>query len=512
MSKSNEKTTNTPRSRRQVFTGTFIHSKNLTELEILHNTYVYVDEYGVIVRITSSDLEGREGREGMQEDMKELGWDREDVEYTHIHAPQYPNSGLFGSSTLLNWLNTYTFPLESSLSSLPKANTIYSRIIQRTLSHGTTTAAYYATLHVAATNLLADLCLHHGQRALIGRCCMDSSSGANPPYYRDENAQQSLQRTMDCISHCEKIDPDRALITAILTPRFAPSCTRELMLSLGKLSHEKNLPIQTHISENRAEVSWVRELFPECADTGYAGVYDAYGCLTPRTILAHAVHVSEGEVRLIRERGSGIAHCPVSNSALRSGMAGVRGWLDGGVKVGLGTDVSGGFSASVLVAAREASCVSRCVAAGVGGVDGEGSGGGSGGRKGEERDALSVEEVLYLATRGGAEVVGMQEVIGGFEVGMQWDAQLVGLGKPLMRKNDDGDGGWEDNITEDNIKEEVGAEDVVGAEETGPVDIFGWETWEEKIAKWVFNGDDRNTLKVWVKGRLVHQRRGGVAL
>ncbi|QSZ36449.1 hypothetical protein DSL72_006328 [Monilinia vaccinii-corymbosi] len=494
-----------PPPKRQVFAGTFVHSKSLTELEILHDTCVYVDEDGVIVKITTAC---GKGKDDVMASMGELGWDTKEVECvvfdarsdegvgesfffpgfvdTHIHAPQYPNSGIFGSSTLLDWLNTYTFPLEASLSSRSKAHAIYSRVIQRTLSHGTTTAAYFATIHVDSTNLLADLCLQYGQRALVGRCCMDSSSGANPDYYRDEDAAQSLERTKQCIEHCEQIDPTRELITAILTPRFAPSCTRELLGSLGKLAVDRKLPIQTHISENRSEVAWVGDLFSECGS--YAAVYDKYGCLTPDTILAHAVHISEDEARLIRERGSGIAHCPVSNSALASGVARVRWMLDRGLRVGLGTDVSGGFSASVLVAAREASCVSRCVAAGMGGPSSEG--------RGEERDALSVEEVLYLATRGGAEVVGMEERIGGFEVGKQWDAQLVGFGRPLMRRNEGGE--WEDDV-------EGGVEGVgVGV---GPVDIFGWENWEERIAKWVFNGDDRNTVKVWVKGRLVHQRK-----
>ncbi|KAG4027115.1 hypothetical protein MFRU_033g00850 [Monilinia fructicola] len=482
--------------KRKVFTGTFIQSKNLTELEIWRDTCVCVDEHGVIVKIAEV-----RGEQDVLECVGELDWDREEVVFegsnegvgerfffpgfidTHIHAPQYPNSGLFGSSTLLNWLNTYTFPLESSLSSLPKAHAVYSRVIQRTLSHGTTTAAYYATIHVESTNLLADLCLQYGQRALIGRCCMDSSTGANPATYRDADAAQSLHRTQQCLAHCEKIDPDRTLITAILTPRFAPSCTGDLMRALGALAAEKNLPIQTHISENVAEMAWVADLFPECGS--YAAVYDAFGCLTRATVLAHAVHISEDEARLIRERGSGIAHCPVSNSALASGMARVRWMLERGLKVGLGTDVSGGFSASVLVAAREASCVSRCVAAGRASTEQ-----GKEGEEGEQSDALSVEEVLYLATRGGAEVLGMGDRIGGFGVGMQWDAQMVGLGEPLMRE--DGEGGWEGSV------QGVG---------DGPVDIFGWETWEERVAKWVFNGDDRNTLKVWVRGRLVHERK-----
>jgi guanine deaminase len=161
-----------------------------------------------------------------------------------------------------------------------------------------------------------------------------------------------------------------------------------------------------------------------------------------------------------------VSHCPCSNSAITSGAARVRWLMEKGVTCGLGTDMSGGYSPSVLEAARHAALVSRHVAMG-----------------GDDAAKLTVEEVLYLATKGGAEVVGMQGKVGGFELGMEWDAQLVVLGTV------EEDGG----VGED--------------EEDGNVDVFGWESWEDRIAKWVYNGDDRNTRMVWVKGRLVHERR-----
>jgi len=139
--------------------------------------------------------------------------------------------------------------------------------------------------------------------------------------------------------------------------------------------------------------------------------------------------------------------------------------LEKGVEIGLGTDMSGGYSPSILDAVRQASLVSRHVA-----------------MEGDEKTKLSIEEVLYLGTRGGAKVVGLGEKIGGFGVGMEWDAQLIGLGSVQ--------------------RSEVGGEVDMGA-----VDIFGWESWDERIAKWIYNGDDRNTLAVWVKGRLVHRRK-----
>ena len=377
---------------------------------------------------------------------------------THIHASQYPNAGIFGKSTLLDWLATYTFPLEASFASLDRAAHVYRRLVSRTLAHGTTTAAYYATIHVPATNLLADVCLARGQRALVGRVCMDALGPAGT--YRDESAAEGVRKTRECVEHVRRVDPGHVLVTPVLTPRFAPACSAECLQGLGELARETGYPIQTHISENVDEVALVRRLFPE--RTSYADVYDHAGLLTDKMILAHAVHLTPDEVALIKTRGSKISHCPSSNTALTSGCARVRRLMDEGIDVGLGTDVSGGFSASVLEVARHAIWVSRHVAM----AEGDGP-------------KLSVEDALYLATRGGARCVGMQDKIGEFDVGMEWDAQLIVL----------------------NPVEEMAEQH---GEHEPPVDVFGWEAMEDRIHKWVYGGDDRNTAAVWVRGRLVH--------
>ena len=350
------------------------------------------------------------------------------------------------------------------MADLSKARRVYSRCIRKTLSHGTTCAAYFAAIDVASTNLLADLCLAAGQRALVGRVCMDSLS---PDWYRDEDVPTSIAAARASIEHIRLADPTASLVRPVITPRFAPSCSAGLLRSLGDLAAETGLPVQTHVSENADEIALVAQLFP--ASASYTGVYDDAGLLTPRTILAHGVHLGDDEVALVARRGAKISHCPCSNSAITSGTARVRRLLEAGVKCGLGTDVSGGYSPSVLEAARQASLVSRHVAMG-----------------GDEGAKLSVEEVLFLATRGGAEVVGLGDRVGGFEVGMDFDAQLVGLGR----------------IDADGVT--MGGDE---GEEDGNVDVFGWESWEEIVAKWLFNGDDRNTRKVWVKGRLVHERK-----
>ncbi|KAL7628808.1 hypothetical protein AAE478_000323 [Parahypoxylon ruwenzoriense] len=473
---------NPPRnSRDQLFLGLFIHSVKLGELQYLQDAAVCVDKYGKIVAV-ELQCDQKKAEKTLY---PRLGWRVGDVVVTiardgqfffpgfidtHLHAPQYPNAGIFGKSTLLDWLNTYTFPMEASLASLPKARRVYTRCIRRTLAYGTTTAAYYATIHVPSTNLLADLCMSMGQRAFVGRVCMDE---LGPKYYLDESPEQCLALTRASIDYIRGIDPHFELVCPILTPRFAPACSRETMKRLGDLQRKNQLPIQTHISENVSEIQLVRDMFPECKH--YAEVYDKYNLLTNKTILAHAIHLTDEEADLISQRRAKVAHCPCSNSALTSGEARVRWLLEKGISVGLGTDMSGGYSPSVLEAARQAALVSNHLAMPTGTSahirDDE-----------RERAKLSVEEVLHLATRGGAEVVGLGDKVGGFEVGKEWDAQLISLGL---------------------VGETPKEGDMV---DHGNVDIFGWESWENRVAKWVFNGDDRNVLKVWVRGRLVHDR------
>ena len=358
--------------------------------------------------------------------------------------------------------------MEASLKDPGRAGTVYRACVRRTLAHGTTTASYFATRDVATTTLLAKLCLAAGQRAFVGRVCMDNPDFC-PDYYCDASTEASLQaarQSVDEIRQLDDHDPRSAgLVAPILTPRFAPSCSEACLRGLAALQEETGLRVQTHISENEGEVALVAGLFPGAGS--YAGVYDRAGLLTPRTVLAHAVHLTDAEARLVAARGAKVSHCPCSNSSLASGAARVRWLWERGVEVGLGTDVSGGYSPSVLEGARQAALVSRHVAFGQGSDDG-----------------LSVEEVLYLATRGGARCVGLEETVGGFEVGMEWDAQLVGLR----------------SVEEEEEEEEDG-------DDGGNVDVFWWESWEERIAKWVFNGDDRNTKAVWVRGRMVCSRR-----
>lgn len=310
---------------------------------------------------------------------------------------------------------------------------------------------------------------------------------ACPDDYRDSCPEESIAATKATISHIQSIDPTNSLINPIITPRFALSCTEQSLADLGALaaSHSPPLHIQTHISENTNEVEMVKEFYPNSKN--YTDVYDVANLLTPRTILAHGIYLSPSEREVIRSRQSKISHCPASNSALGSGLCPVRALLDAGITVGLGTDVSGGFHPSILEAVRQAYTVSRLLTHAKSGSDGHGQSSTDG------REIIGVEEGLYLATRGGAAVVDMADDIGGFDVGMCFDAQLIQLGQLHPT-----------SLVSHNRLDKY--------RESGPVsnvDIFGWETWSEKVQKWVWSGDDRNVRMVWVMGKLVHNRDGG---
>ena len=382
---------------------------------------------------------------------------------THCHASQYPNIGIFGNTTLLDWLNKYTFPLENELTSnLEKAKLVYKNAINKTLNNGTTTIAYYATIGKKSTELLAKLCLEMGQRAFVGKVCMD----VNAPDYYSETHSECIQDNKDLIMSIRdmnrKYHKDK-FVEPILTPRFAPVVSKETMMSLGNLSAMHDVPIQTHLSESFNEIELVMETFPECDN--YTDVYNRYGLLTDKTVLAHCIHLSEEEATLINEKQAGVSHCPVSNSSITSGECRVRWLLEKGIKVSLGTDMSGGYSPSILKTARQGLLVSRHVAMKTSDEVGD-------------NDKLTTNEVLYLATKGGAEVLNIESKIGTFDIGKSFDAQLIHIG---------------DNTNVDLFEWQVPLEDIDNES------VF-MEKWQDVIDKWVFLGDDRETKHVWVDG------------
>jgi len=283
---------------------------------------------------------------------------------THTHAPQFTFAGTGYDLQLLEWLQTYTFPFEAKFSELQHAKLVYTKVVQRTLSHGSTSAVYFGTIHADSTLALANAAAVAGQRAFIGKVNMDR----NAPEYYIESTASSLAETTRFVAAmrrslsaeaCAAIASGSPAPIPVVTPRFVPTCSAALLKGLGELAAEYALPIQTHISENTDEVAWVAELHPECSS--YADTYDAYGLLGERTILAHGVYLTDEELSLIVKRGATVSHCPMSNSMIRSGAMPLRKLLREGVRVALGTDVSGGASPSLLCTVREVIKVSNLV-------------------------------------------------------------------------------------------------------------------------------------------------------
>ncbi|KAI0093969.1 guanine deaminase [Irpex rosettiformis] len=407
---------------------------------------------------------------------------------THTHAPQVPNIGSGQEHELLDWLAQTTFPMEAKFADDNFAKKAYGTVVRRIIDSGTTTCCYYGTLHLGATKVLADFVHSAGQRAFVGKCNMDRNS---PDYYIESSAATSVEDTKSLISYIRGLTPNSttALVQPILTPRFAISCTPELLGSLGDVARaDPTLTIQTHICENDSEIQFTKNLFPpnilppgsEAAKKGrttYAGVYDAYGLLRKNTVLAHAVHLEDEEVEMIKKSNAGISHCPTSNFNLRSGCARVGMLLDEGIKVGLGTDVSGGFSPSILTAVQHASIASKVVA--MHHPSSQTSTTTFTSRQ------LPISALLYLATQGGADVCDLSKRTGSLEPGKAFDALVVSL------------------------KSDSGNPNVWGVDWDADLDVSGTngkterQSLEAQLERFLFTGDDRNIRRVYVQGRLI---------
>lgn len=257
-------------------------------------------------------------------------------------------------------------------------------------------------------------CRDIGLRAFVGRCQMDRNA---PAAYCEADAKTSCEQTRELIAYTAELCPD-ALVQPILTPRFALCCTPELLSGIADIAREHpestsqlTVRIQTHISENKTEIATTLDLFPEASS--YTNVYDRFGLVSDRTVLAHAIHLGEEEIDTLVERRCGVSHCPTSNLGLRSGFFCLDHMLARGVNVGLGTDVSAGYSLSMQQAVRDASTVSKILA-----------------MHDSVEPRVSFSALFYLATLGGAHVCGLQSRIGSFDVGKEFDAIRVNSGDP----------------------------------------------------------------------------------
>jgi guanine deaminase len=307
---------------------------------------------------------------------------------THVHLPQFAIMGT-GAGELLEWLNRYTYPEEARFADSEYAAGISKDFFDALVKNGTTTAVIYSSVHEDATDIAFSTARARGIRAFIGKVMMDRNS----PDPLEEDTEDSLAASIRLYEKWDGAEEGR--LRYIFTPRFAPACSMELMTRVGEFALERGAYVQSHLSENKDEVEWVSRLFPGLPS--YTAVYDSAGILTPRSIMAHCIHLSSDEIALLAARGANVAYCPYSNRTLRSGTMPYRELRDAGLTIALGTDVAGGPSLSMLKQMHEAMT--------------------SGG--------LDPSEALYLATLGGAKALGLADRIGNLGAGKDADFIVV---------------------------------------------------------------------------------------
>ena len=366
----------------------------------------------------------------------------------HAHLPQLPNAGVGAGMHLLNWLERYIFPLEREFD-VPTAELIAPAAFRAFARAGTTTVVAYGALWPDSLDACFRAAEAHGIRAVIGKVMMDRLS-----YDTDSDPAEVLELSLaQSAQLCARWHGrDGGRLSYAFTPRFAVSCSAEMLRRSAAAAAETGAYWQTHLSEDRAEIAEVRRLFPDAID--YTDVYDRAGGLTARTILAHAIHLSSREITRLAESQAAVAHCPSSNLFLASGAMPLSTYLAAGVRVGLGSDVAAGPDAPLFSVMRAGAYTQNALrAAGL-----------------SDAPPLTPAEWLRLGTLGGAAALGLDQVIGSIEEGKEADLIVV---DPAVTLPLDG----------------IGAHPDHGAEET--------------LSRLVFRAHPAMVRGAWVRGRLL---------
>lgn len=423
-----------------IYHANILHTPTPSAFEIIPGGYLAVDGEGRVEGLYSSVPDHLAGVRVVDYGDKLLIPAMCDL---HVHAPQYRNMGLAMDLQLLPWLQTYTFPEERKFESLEYAAHIYSRFVKELWLQGTMRSAVFATVHPEATKLLADLFLKSQMGAYIGLVGMDR----NCPDFLSNSAKDVVSGTRGLYEYiCEAGPMSSSLVRPIITPRFVPTCSDEMLEAMGLLARQYNLPVQSHLSENVSEVEWVKSLKPMASS--YGSAYHMHGLFgqTP-TLMAHCCYTQGQELELMRRQKVVAVHCPTSNCNLASGIAPVRTLLDAGIQVALGTDISGGNNGSILRTIQYAIQVSKLQYS-----------------AGKTDSWLTLSEAFYLATKSGGSFFGK---VGAFEPGYEFDALVV---------NDD-------------------------------YLNFDHYSLEERIERYIYLGDDRDICHRFCRGREIIEPR-----
>ena len=380
-----------------ILKGNIVYSKNKDELRILKDHYL-ISESGLVKGVFE-----KVPPEYAQVSVSDYGECLIIPGLTdlHVHAPQYTFRAMGMDMELLEWLETNTFPEEAKYQDLEYARRAYRIFTDNLKRSATTRACIFGTIHRDATLLLMDQLEQSGLVTYVGKVNMDRNC---PDYLREESAEESGIQTVEWIK--DVLHKKYQNTMPILTPRFTPSCSDELMENLKKIQMYYQIPVQSHLSENLGEIAWVKELCPW--SEFYGDAYDRFGLFGAdcKTVMAHCVYSGKEEQQRMKENGVFIAHCPESNMNLSSGVAPVRTFLEEGLHVGIGSDVAGGSTENLFKAMALAIQASKL-------------------RWRMQDDSLkplTLEEVFYIATKGGGEFFGN---VGSFEPGFELDAVVL---------------------------------------------------------------------------------------
>lgn len=370
--------------------GNIIYTKEMKRFEVFENSYLIAIE-GIIKGIYKKLPEAYRGLPIEDYGNRLIIPGFVDL---HIHAPQYLQRGLGMNKQLLEWLLDYTFELEKKFQDLDFARKAYEYFAEDLVASGTLRACIYASSSTEATETLFEILKEKGIGAYIGKVNMNR----NAPEAILESTEDSLKGTIYLIRKYK----DEPLVKPIVTPRFAPSCTQDLLDELGKIADIYHLPVQSHLSETKREVEWVRELFPNAKN--YLDVYGKSGLLR-NALMAHAIYMEEEEIMEVKKRGVFLIHCPDSNINIRSGIMPVREYLNRGLKITLGSDVAGGHRLALNDAMARAIQLSKLI-----------------NMQSPEIEPLRVSEAFYMGTKAGGAFFGKT---GSFETGYFFDALVI---------------------------------------------------------------------------------------
>lgn len=439
----------------KVIEGPTITSADKSSIECRQHQLVCIDSEGYIDRIIDESdadftaVKEQANKAGQLTTLKPDEYLLPGFIDLHVHAPQWPNAGVALDRPLNEWLDTYTFPLEAKYAHTDFAKRVYDNLVTELVGNGTTTVLYFGTTHNQANLELTKACMNHNQRGFIGKVAMDNPD-QTPDYYRDASAESAVADTETFIKQMMELNKTADIQqTPVITPRFVPSCTPESLKGLGQLAKKYDLPVQSHCSESDWENGFALEHYHKRD----AEVLDEYGLLTDKAVMAHGTLLNQSDLDTFKERGVAVAHCPISNVYFGNAVLPVSKLLKQNVKVGLGTDISGGYSPSLYQNIRQAVMSSRMLHDGVNSqLDPA--------QRGTENDAISARNGFYLATVGGAKSLHLKT--GQIKAGYLADLQVV----------------------------------------KSPMPSFNEETMDQIFEKIIYNASKDDVKQVFVQGRL----------